>query len=286
MSGLATLHLTDLQAGRTAAEVSPIVNGRLVELAGMLSGNAPEVIKRYAMWLENTERAIGNVLHRPTVMAWCHDEMYWRITERATPGHDQAMTFDLLRYDIERRHALLTVLQEEADRATKRWDDRGDIVLLDTSMIRAVLGKPEANLSLTGVPWNETTNSQNAVRLVLPLAVLSELDRTKRPSSKAPAEAQAVIRWIDANIDSVDEPKALRTGSVLTSTYHLSIEFYIEPFEASTDDTDLSVIQTSAALQQLTKSRVVLGTRDTSMRWRAAAAGVNAFKFPFGPEDR
>lgn len=279
----AALRLTNLQTGHTAAELSEPLRGHILIVTGMLSGNAPEMISRYKLWIEGIERSLGTLLHRPTVASWCYDQMYWRITERATINGDQTATFDMLRRDLDRREAVLVGLQGDATNAAHRWEGRGDIVVLDTSMVRAVLGRPDNPWTLADVPWNAAMNSREAVRLVLPLAVLSELDRTKRPSNKNPAEAQAVIKWIDRNIQSVDQPKVLRGGSVMIGAYELSIEFYIEPFEASTDDTDLSIIQSAAALQKLTSSRVILGTRDTSMRWRAEAAGVTSVKFPFAP---
>lgn len=291
-----TFDLENLRSDATAKQLVAVLDGIITGL-GNISGSGGD-LRTYVQWAESTAQALFNVLSLGVGERWVYDEAHWRVREMllaagidgtsvmgssGSPAIGIALAY--LRVDIDRRDRELASLRKRSEEAGRRWGSGNDLVVLDANLVMDTLGKPEA--SLMDLDWNKEINSRRDICLVIPLAVLQELDKLKRHNNKdVRSKARAAIRWLDQNI-STEARTTLRqgsfttnqSGSIVTSKVDaLYVDLYVDPRARHTQDTDLTIIENAETIGKLSGCRSLVATRDINMRMRAQAFGVEAVK--------
>lgn len=289
-----SLELDDLREDGTARALVDKLDRVLIGL-GSVAGTSAElgrVIDAYVLWADAAAAELGAVLSIATVEDWVYDDRHWRLREM--PTDPQLPARDYLRRDLERRRRELTELRDRSKAAADRWVNTGDLVVLDTNLLLDVLGKE--NGSPDDVDWNQEINSRTDICLVIPLAVLQELDKLKRHNNKdVRSRAHSAIRWLDRNLPADGRRVRLRAGTTspdgvtaIRQFASLYGELYADRRAHHQSDTDLTIIESTQTLARLSGRRTVLATRDINMRIRATAYGAETkaiTRLPVGEPD-
>jgi rRNA-processing protein FCF1 len=157
-----------------------------------------------------------------------------------------------------------------------------------TAMPRALL-VPDTNIYLHQdvyfheLNWHEIAETSDEVRLLIPMAVMRELDRAKRTPGSKPVSftnkeairdrarlASKRIRTSFENPDSIPELATKVTTELLMDPRgHRAIE-----------DADSEIIDRALALQTMAGRRVSIVTTDGNMQFGAHVAGLAAILLP------
>jgi len=276
-----TLELDDLREGGTAQTLVNALDRVLIDLSSV-AGTSPQlerVIEAYVRWADAAAAELSQVLSVAAVEDWVYNDRHWRLREM--PTSLQLPARDYLRLDLERRRRELTELRDLSQAATRRWAEAGDLLVLDTNLLLDVLGKHSG--SPVDIDWNHEISSRNDICLVIPLAILQELDKLKRGTSKVRSMAHAAIRWIDQHLPTDGRRVQLRAGTTssngatsIRQFASLYIELYADRRAHQQSDTDLTIIENAQTLARISGRRTVLATRDINMRVRAGVYGVEA----------
>ena len=325
---MSTLTLKDLNSDSSATALAEVVAKVLKDLAEVgTRDSTPANIARYKQWADSADIMLGNVLHRTTVANdekfWHLMEM--PVAVAAQPAKDyldqscweRRQTLEHLhgaaqhaakRWDQSDSQILVLdtgVVQSTIGQDPPKPPKQHAPPASSEGQGEQFVGAPRAAWStesaeraeqdygtglLVNYPWRENIGAAGFedVRLVIPLAVLQELDRNKRhTNSVVRGQASRAIRWIDRHIQGLRHRAILVQGGFVASAPDrmsgtmaggLSIEFYIDPDDRKTDDTDFRIIMATHDLAGQTISPTQLGTLDTSMRTLAEAADVKAHK--------
>jgi hypothetical protein len=164
------------------------------------------------------------------------------------------------------------------------WDRRLERLGVELERRRAFLGRPGRLVVLDtsalmegvlfiGYDWHalDAGLAAGAVRLIVPILVIEELDGLKRTRDRQQkADAKEVLRamWaLHGTMPTV--PAALPQAADVT------VEVYLDgDWHERRDNNDGEIIDQALALQELTGQRVILATCDYNQRYRAAASGV------------
>ncbi|MCW2999178.1 MAG: hypothetical protein JWN65_2727 [Solirubrobacterales bacterium] len=113
-----------------------------------------------------------------------------------------------------------------------------------------------------------------AVRLILPLRVVEELDARKYSGRRDLAErARRLLPQLEAAVGYAGEPRAPADGTTL--------EVFVERSPRRRPaDADEEILSTCAELAQLSGRPITLVTQDTGMRLRAQAQGTEVKALP------
>lgn len=193
-----TLKLDDLRDGGTAQTLVNALDRVLIDLSS-IAGTSPQldtVIGAYVRWADAAAAELGQVMSVVAVEDWVYNDSHWRLREM--PTSPQLPARDYLRLDLERRRRELTELRDLSRVATRRWAEVGDLIILDTNLLLDLLGNHGG--SPVDIDWNHEISSRNDICLVIPLAILQELDKLKRGTTKVRSMAHAAIRWIDQHV--------------------------------------------------------------------------------------
>lgn len=190
---------------------------------------------------------------------------HWALLEG---GSTSLELIDLEGEDLKRR---MTGLLERAKRELDRWSEAHEVVVPDTNVFLRVLDEPSEPIASTDW-WKLAGISPNlSITVVLPIAVVDELDRAKR-NNQTSARARATLKEINRLLSApgsppaVIEPHRLRLDVVVPPAQHVPL--------AVADDEIVSQVETMEALCQ-PPFRPRLLTNDTGMMIRAKVVGLD-----------
>ncbi len=148
----------------------------------------------------------------------------------------------------------------------------GRIVVLDTSaLMEGVL--------FTGYDWHtlDAGLAAEAVRLIVPILVIEELDGLKRTRDRQQkADAKEVLRAMWALHGT-----APTVPAALSEAANVTIEIYLDgDWHKRRDNNDGEIIDQALAIQELTGQPVILATCDYNQQYRAAAPRVTTALMP------
>jgi hypothetical protein len=131
------------------------------------------------------------------------------------------------------------------------------------------------------VQWAALIEATIAVRLVVPLIVIHELDRLKRQGNSTTAQlARQAIKQLASQlpiaIDARSEPISSEMQTV-------TVEAYVHGGPSRPDDADGMIIQFCEWLAVVSGLPTTLVTKDLGMALRARAAGVTTVHIPPTP---
>jgi len=225
---------------------------------------AHEVLNNYLRWTEDAAGQLGNVLPRSTVTDLLHTPAYWHF--RGADGTQPRLIPALLR-ELDTQKATLEEIAAGLVAAEIRWagglGEAYTIAVPDTTMFL------NGDAPFEDIDWRQVTNSRPSVRVVVPLAVVDELDRLKRQGNNTTSKlARYSINWLDEHLPfAVDQRTRLATEGI----YKTTIEVLVEDTPRRLPDADLSIIASAQQLGTLAGAPTTLVTRDLGMALRARA---------------
>lgn len=281
-----------LAPGANAQNVIRVLT-ELIASARSTMGSASdpaERLDRYRGFSINTQRHLRTNLSPTFIDNW-FDTSISRLAHSVDPHSYPPLTLDaLVSAALE---TLTTSLEEARDQLTAefdRWDMRGAITfspsqhigVLDTNVLILHAGK------LREVDWNTPLDARigEPISLVIPQAVVRELDRLKRSTGKMRVGSELVeqrslarraLRVIDESFLYDDTVSALKTrteGHPVISAVRLVLQLDTLR-HAALADSDAEIIDRALTLLPF-GATVTLLTGDTSMRLRARHVGLRA----------
>jgi hypothetical protein len=234
-------------------------------------------IEMYLAWVIRVEQGLREQFVDPPMNRLYTDRL-WQLTRT---GSGVRRPHDLLREEVVTQVAWLTEISDAVKKMAARFEGfGGTIAVIDTNVL--LHHKP-----LTEIGWAKITGNEKAVRIVVPLAVVDELDAKKAARSEDLARrARTRARLLDGYLDKGGE---VRPGvSVEIVAYaDLDLDAYRQPPAR----VDVEVIDVCQALRTYSAGgQVVLVTGDRGMKVRAkereveCAEGIEAYSQRLGEE--
>lgn len=219
----------------------------------------------FVEWVAQLERTYDEFFD-DVDMERLHTARYWRI--QSLDGAT-ARPYELLRMEIDlqvrRLQSIATLLRREA---------------IKVEYNGPAIAVPDTNVLLhqrlfDEVPWDDVLGV-SGVLLAVPIRVVEELDKLKRPRGPLAERAQQVIAHLRGYVESATTaPATLRAGVGIQVVQPLAIDDRRPPVT----DADEEVLDTCEALM-FTGKRIAVVTGDYAMQIRAAARDVEALGMP------
>jgi rRNA-processing protein FCF1 len=219
----------------------------------------------YVRWLEGVETHLQVLTFDFSVVDALQTGRYWRIRQL----HEEPIwPTQLVRAEIGQQTSWLEALRDDLQlRIDRVAAAPGDPTVLDTNVLLEFVPPVQ-------IDWTAVIPSP-AVRLVIPLRVVEELDVLKydRRRQDRAERARSVLPQLETSVGNAGTPQELRANT--------TIEVLIEPSPRHRPtDADEEVLETCRELQQYGQQRVWLVTADTAMRLRAQALNVAVVPMP------
>jgi hypothetical protein len=253
-----------LREGVTAGQALDALLPLITRASSLNAFDTDTLRGEYLAWVEDIELHLRHLSRDPSVIAWLHTEPYWHIRQLApTDPRPRPLIDAEATLQRETLHALADDLEERRRRLA---GGDGQIIVLDTNVL---LHWQEP----WKIPWPRVTKVA-AVRLVVPLRVVEELDAKKYSDGpKLAARARALLPELERRIGAGGAPVALAEA--------VTIQVPVEPPPRSRPaDADEEILALCAEMPGLTGAHPMLVTGDTGMRLRAQAQGTAVFTPP------
>jgi PIN domain len=248
------------------------------------SGGHGNYLARYLDWSDQSAARLREHIPRSETNLLIFTDrhrMLW--AAQATSGQDRAVSFEL----DERIIALEATKNAIADR-TRSWARVEKFLALDTTFFL------NHDKPLRETNFHDLLNDNRRtirIRILVPLAVVDELDRLKEGAERYRARARYSIAVLDDLWRYPGEPGLLlpEGSTPVTSSRETRLEVVMDrPGHVRLADTDDEIVDRIATIEPLTGKSITLLTFDTGMALRARAAGLTVAKFQKhpGPEQK
>lgn len=249
-----------LKTGVSVAHAGQALRPYLLQAGNVTSGagNAVALRDRYLEWVEAIERQLAGITHDVRVLSLLQTPRYWHIRSL---DEESARPFPLVDAELKLQTGALERLLDELESRTSRVTNaQGLPAVLDTNLLLHYLPVDQ-------IPWPEILGSP-AVRLIVPLRVIEELDAKKYSRRKDLAsKARRLLPKLESLIHA---PAGL---GVLSSGVTLEVLAEAGPRDRSASADD-EILDVALEFQQLSGRAVTVLTADVAMRVRAAALGL------------
>lgn len=232
----------------------------------------------YLAWADACENRLGGVFAEPDVTARLHTQRYWYLY-RHDEADDKWVNTDLPVPDPSGQEAAaqlayLTSVADQVKQLGVLSERPGRVLVYDTNSLMHY--QPPDMIVWTVAA--KAVAKASAVRLVVPLVVIDELDRKQHEGSKDMSQrARRALRALDQMFDGAQPGMAAPVPGRPDVTIEVLMDETEHTREASADD---EIIERSALLEQITGSPITVITADTGMRLRAQAAGLTVVTLP------
>ncbi|WP_329311074.1 PIN domain-containing protein [Streptomyces sp. NBC_01262] len=254
-------------------EASRRLADAIADLQGL--GPSPPCVE-YLAWADTCESRLRAVFAEPDITARLHTQRYWHLYRHHEVEADDVWVNtnlpvpDPAGQEVAAQLTYLASIARQTEQLGALAERPGRVLVYDTNSLMHYQ-PPDA------IEWAKLVKA-SAVRLVVPLVVVDELDRKQHEGSEKMAQrARRALQELDKILDGTQPGEA----APLPERAGVSIEFLMdEPGhrrEASADD---EVIERSVLLAQIIGGSVAVVTADTGMRLRARAAGLETLRLP------
>jgi rRNA-processing protein FCF1 len=217
----------------------------------------------YFSWAADSFKYISRQLERERVERLIFTAHYWSL--RASDGMLNAGSARI-REELEDRAAALEELAIEAANLDRRWSVGGSIAVPDTNVFL------HNALEFHKIDWPTELDSRGDVRIVVPAAVLRELDKHKRGERRN--RARITLRELEQRL----APNPERFVMLRERDVHqraTTLEALLDPLDHRTlPDADSEIVERALYLKELSGRQVTVATSDTTMRFMALAQGL------------
>ncbi|MFC7245307.1 PIN domain-containing protein [Catellatospora aurea] len=274
-------HLLPGADRRTALRVFTEIHISASNLRG--NGGNGNLLGRYLDWSDNSAAQLRGQVPRGEIDRLIFTDRHrllWA-SHAARSAADNGVTFEL----DERIAALEAAKNAIADRI-RSWERVDVFLALDTTFFL----NHDKPLRETNFHDLLDDNREN-IQILVPLAVIDELDRLKEGAERYRARARYSIAVLDDLLRDPDRPGLLlpENGTPTTSRRETRVEVILDrPGHIRLADTDDEIVDRVAAIESFAGRPIMLITFDTGMALRARAAGLTVAKFKKdpGPEQK
>lgn len=217
----------------------------------------------YLMWVETVEIQLRSLTNDLQLSSALQTTRYWRIRELELGSPRPS---PLIQGEIDVQREWLAGIVEDVRRRIQRAASApGHPTVLDTHVLLHFEPPPM-------IPWPAVLK-QPAVRLIVPLRVIEELDEKKYARRDDLADrARRILPQLEGLLGSGGKPGAVREG--------VTIEVPVGEGRIRPDNADEEILGVAQELRQFGPQQVSLVTADTAMRIRAQAYGVDVARLP------
>lgn len=232
----------------------------------------------YLAWADMCETRLCAVFAEPDVAAQLHTQRYWYLYRFHEVEADDVWINtnlplpDPVGQEIALQQGFLATLADCAERLRALAERPGRLLVYDTNALMH-FQPPDK------IDWARLVKTK-AVRLVVPLVVVDELDRKQHEGSPAMSKhARSALRALDGILDGTEPGKAAVVPHRVGVTLEILMDEAAHQRLPSADD---EIIRRAMLLAQITDSSAAVVTADTGMRLRAQAAGLGTLRLADG----
>jgi hypothetical protein len=240
-------------------------------------GGQGNYLGRYLYWSDQSAAQLRGLIPRSEINLLIFTDrhrMLW--AAQATSGLDNAVSFEL-----DERIIALEATKNAIAGQIRSWDRVEKFLALDTTFFL------NHDKPLRETDFHDLLNDNTRIiRILVPLAVVDELDRLKEGAERYRARARYSIAVLDDLWRYPGQPGLLlpEDGTPGTSSRETRVEVVMDrPGHIRLADTDDEIVDRIATIEPLTGKSITLLTFDTGMALRARAAGLTVAKFQKHP---
>jgi rRNA-processing protein FCF1 len=239
-------------------------------VTSFVGGHPRDYLDRYLAWVNQAWRALEYQLRHTQLEELLHTRHYWAL--RQMDG-SQAWLTGQIKVELNSRREALVELADQAKLLAGRWGvASGMIVVPDTNVLL------HSTKYFDELDWYAALQIVATIHLVIPLAVIDQIDNLKRSKQEVRSRARQTAKKIETILGSRPlERVALRTndyGRVMTT-----VEVLLDPLDHQRlPDSDSEIVDRAAYLAELAVTPVHVATFDNLMSFRAAAAGLRVVR--------
>ncbi len=243
----------------------------LTDLLGRMGFDTGTNVTNYLLWAESAEPRLRSFFVDPEIPAGLWTERAWQIRQLTDKSHRPApLIASEINYQRHRLEEITQQISRYREFVTPASASGERLFLLDTNVY--VHGQ-----QFDEVPWEKVLRAKSA-RLLLPLIVLDELDKTKNGSGDSAHNAGKVLRALDRLLLPGEALKSHRVRA------NVELQIVDEPVgHRRLQLADDEIVRQAQYFALLAEEAVTIGTRDRGMRVRSEAAGL-AVRVLRGPE--
>jgi hypothetical protein len=256
-------------------------------------GSAQCWLDAYLEWATSALQHLGNQVTRADIDRLVLTPGYVRLLSVAgrltsLEVGTQRVLNGMVSLELQQRVAAFEAACKALDEQLHRWSGQGVFVLPDTTVY---IESPDKLEDLDFAPLVDPDWRDSPIRVVVPIAVVDELDGLKNKASKPHARWRAgyTLAHLDQVFIKSTESATLRAADPDRSRGYVRMEMVFDPpGHVRLPISDDEIIERALAIQPLIGRTVTLLTYDTgqSMRARNAGLRVNKLTKPIGDEPK
>jgi PIN domain len=234
-----------------------------------------DLFNEYLRWANEAVRMLRQTLREADLERLVLTRRYWTMQAMATGP--VGMAANLVEVEIDDRTTAFETALRTTEAEFKRWDERGRLVVADTSFFHRHSDKlDEADLS-------KVIGSREApISLVVPMVIIDELEKQKNASQKdlrwRAAVTLAVIERVAGHTGfgrlREADFSALDHGEIPSGDHWIDVLFDL-PGHVRLSINDDEIVDRALAVQLLSAKPVTFLTYDTNQALRARHAGID-----------
>ena len=239
-------------------------------VTSFVGGHPRDYLDRYLAWVNQAWRGLEYQLRHTQLEELLHTRHYWAL--RQMDG-SQAWLTGQIKVELNSRREALVELADRAKTLALRWGvASGMIVVPDTNVLL------HSTQYFDELDWRTALQIVATAHLVIPLAVVDQIDNLKRSKQQVRSRARQTAKRIETILGSRPlERVVLRTDDGAMTT----VEVLLDPLDHERlPDSDSEIVDRAAYLAELAVTPVYVATFDNLMRFRAAAAGLRVVSPP------
>jgi len=251
----------------SVAQVITTLQSLLYECENCRNGqDALQARDAYLRWVEKADAQYGSLFTHSALEDGLHSPGYWEIHRLR---FDSPRPFPMIHREIRVQCDRIERVSADLQRLREFIERPGDLVVPDTSAL--VQGEYFEDFD-----WAGELGLSGPVRLIIPVAVLEELDQLKdRERGRAQKRARSVVRRLRELARKVPPgaPVPVRKGVTFEVLWedgdHVRLAI-----------TDVEITEQALLLHELTGREVLLACADATMEFRARQAGLTVYDMP------
>ncbi|MES9535936.1 PIN domain-containing protein [Actinomadura sp. NPDC000600] len=235
---------------------------QLANSAGTVrTGVADEPKANYIKWVDDCERQLRNIFTDTDIAKDMITDRYWRLTAE---GAGASLAFHTaLGAEIEVQRDRLNALADKLEELAKVARRPGQIVIPDCNFYVHCM-------PMQDVKWCDVLKVEQ-VRLVMPYAVLDELDKVKDMKGDRSNRARNVLKYVDQLIPDYSKSDMGELRDKVTFEI-----FPDEPDHRRRWSMDEEIVDRGLLLQRLAGQPVLILSDDRGMRIRTQRRGLQS----------
>jgi hypothetical protein len=239
-------------------------------------------VSPYKRWLEDAVGGLSLYLPRAEIDRLVRTANSWRVLALPRPVSYNDDVTGVAKRELQERVEDLQAAYDAAEHI-RHWRARGHVVVADTNVYL------HHTNTFDHMDWNSLLDmyvrSFDDIRLVIPLLVIDELDRSKQGQRDVRSRARTTLATISHLLGG--SPNGRATFGDPENGPRKTVELFFDPaWHTRLPDNDDELIDRTLAIQALVGHRVRFVTGDTGAFFRARRAGLDVLQIPWASDDQ